>query len=303
MTVVDTEAHVIHRLWPIEVNPGRSLVEPHSWHAHTGDLLVDEMERAGVDLAFLIGYDGMDFVPYLAKVGSTPDDVYGGRRYARFFAAKHPQRLKFFTTLRDPRSPGALEALAEEIQGEAPVVGVKVFPSYLEIGLDDSRMMPFYEMCEDLNLRVIMGLEDTAPPRTNSFTEYWNQLDTVLRRFTKIRIQFNHAGAAPLPSGDADGFFELAARWDRIFVSTAYLGLDWPDEWRYPFPTYLSRLRIVYEALGPDRLMWGTDWPWLEGMAKYPQLVDSIRDHADFMSEAEKEAFLGDNAIRFLEES
>jgi hypothetical protein len=34
----------------------------------------------------------------------------------------------------------------------------------------------------------------------------------------------------------------------------------------------------------------------------YPQAVDSIRKHAHFFTDAEKEAFLGANAYNFVEE-
>ena len=298
MPVIDTESHVVYRLWPIETNPGRSLTEPYTWHALSGDLLVQEMDRAGVDRAFLIGYDGFDMIPYLDQFGSSPDDVHSGRQYARFFARKYPDRFVYFTTLRDPRAPGALKALeAETADG---VTGIKIFPSYLEIALDDDAMMAVYRLCEERNLRVIFGLEDTQPPRTCTFGEYWGQMDRVLEACPQLLVQFNHAGAAPLPSAEADGFFGLVRRWDRVYVSTAFLGLDWPDEWRYPFPAYLSRLKVVYDAIGGERLMWGTDWPWLESFAKYPQLIDAIRDHADFLSPQEKAAYLGGTAERFL---
>ena len=40
--------------------------------------------------------------------------------------------------------------------------------------------------------------------------------------------------------------------------------------------------------VGPDKLMFGTDWPWVEDCRKYVQDVDSVRRHADFMSAEDK---------------
>ncbi len=52
--------------------------------------------------------------------------------------------------------------------------------------------------------------------------------------------------------------------------------------------------------MGVERLFWATDWPWLEEYQTYQQAVNSIRRHANFMSDAEKLLFLGDNAHAFI---
>jgi predicted TIM-barrel fold metal-dependent hydrolase len=300
--IIDTECHVIDRLWPIEINPDRSLVEGYTWHAHSGDLLVAEMDRAGVTWAFLIGYDGYDFPAYLARFGSGPDEFFGGRTYARHYVSKHPDRLKYFATLRDPRTGDRTAELNDEADRGA--VGIKIFPSYLSLPLDDPSMKSVYETCAARNLRIMVGLEDTAPPRTPSHLDYFAQLERVLDEHPALIWQFNHAGAVDLPSREADAFFRIVRECDRVYVSTSFLGggadLAWPDEWRYPFPQYLQQLEVVYDAIGAERLMWATDWPWLESYTKYPQLVGAVQEHATFMSDAEREAFLGGNAVRFL---
>lgn len=298
MAVIDTEVHVIERLWPSPVNPDRSRTEPHTWHAHDGDLLVAEMDRAGVDSAFLIGYDGYDIESYLEEFDSAPDQFMGGRSYAQHFVNKYPGRFHYFTTLRDPRARDGLRGLRAEFDRGA--VGVKIFPSYLRMGLDDDALRPIYDFCAASGLRVMYGLEGTSPPATSSFDQYWQGFGRVYERYGSLHFQFNHAGAAALPSPEASSFFELVRGSDRVFISTAYLGMEWSDEWRYPFPQFLERLKVVYDAIGPDQLMWGTDWPWLEEWTKYPQLIDAVRDHATFLRGPDLDAFLGGNASRFL---
>jgi predicted TIM-barrel fold metal-dependent hydrolase len=98
----------------------------------------------------------------------------------------------------------------------------------------------------------------------------------------------------------------MARRHDNLFLSTAFLGYVTieagyaDDEHEYPFPNQLKRLKRLYERVGPDKLMFGTDWPWVEHVRKYVQDVDAIRRHADFMSAKDKEKFLGLNALRYL---
>jgi predicted TIM-barrel fold metal-dependent hydrolase len=71
-----------------------------------------------------------------------------------------------------------------------------------------------------------------------------------------------------------------------------------PDE--EPFP-YWSALRVVerlVENLGAERILWGTDWPYLR-IQGYPELIRAIRT-APFLTAGQVEQVLGGNALRFL---
>jgi L-fuconolactonase len=58
-------------------------------------------------------------------------------------------------------------------------------------------------------------------------------------------------------------------------------------------------LEIVFEAFGPERLMFGSDWPVCLVAASYPQVKHLIEDYVDRYSSKEKEKIFGSNAIRF----
>ncbi|MEX1264925.1 MAG: amidohydrolase family protein [Actinomycetota bacterium] len=299
--MIDTEVHVVYRAWRVETNTAHRLVEGITSREHSGDLLIEEMDRAGVHQAFLIGYDGYDFEPYMRRFDSSPDEFFGGRAYTLHYARKYPDRFHYFTTLRDPRHPASFDRLRDEVERGA--VGIKIFPNYLGVALDGDDMIPVYELCAEHRLKVIIGLEDTDPPRTNSHQEYFSATARILKRHPELRFQFNHGGAVHLPSPEADALFELARGRANVFVSTSYLGgpmLNWKDEWRYPFPEYLRQLEVLYRGVGPEQLVWATDWPWLEEWTKYPQLLDSVRDHGNFMREGDLAAFLGGNAERYM---
>ena len=87
-----------------------------------------------------------------------------------------------------------------------------------------------------------------------------------------------------------------------MFISTSVLGgLDgWADGTEYPFRTWLARLQRLVDAVGVDRVVWGTDWPWFEEFGNYPQFVDAVRLHAGFLDAEGRRAFLGGNARRYL---
>src|SRR5262245_10955397 len=70
---IDTETHLIFRMWPVEANPDYSRVFRLTSQEHSGDLLVDEMDRANVDHAIVISYDAIDLAGSLKQGGSTPE--------------------------------------------------------------------------------------------------------------------------------------------------------------------------------------------------------------------------------------
>ena len=64
------------------------------------------------------------------------------------------------------------------------------------------------------------------------------------------------------------------------------------------FANYLQKLAAYCERLPSRQIAWGTDWPWFEGVAKYPQLLQAIVDHTTFFSADDRRMYLGGNALR-----
>ncbi|TME54074.1 MAG: amidohydrolase [Chloroflexi bacterium] len=296
--VIDSETHVIFRAWPIETNPTRTRVERFTWHEHSGDLLADEMARAGVDRSILISYDGYDVEWFLRSVGSTPEDFITGKKYTKLALARHPDRFYWFSTLKDPRVMANVDAVKQDFQEGA--IGLKIFPSFLVMAVDDPALIMIYRLCVENDRRVILSFEDAHPPETPSIPEFFEQFDRVMAEVPELRVQLNHAGCIDPLRPDAEVVFRTVPKHANVWVSTAAMGLIWDDGTEYPFPNYLARLERLRDALGADRLLWGTDWPHFSHYMLYPQAIDSVRKHANFFSASEKALFLGGNAERFL---
>jgi predicted TIM-barrel fold metal-dependent hydrolase len=298
MITIDSETHVIYRAWPIETNPGRSMVERFTWHEHSGDLLAAEMDRAGVDKTILISYDGYDVEWFLRSIGSTPEDFITGRKYTLAAVHAHPDRFIWFSTLKDPRRDENVQAVHTDFDDGAH--GLKIFPSFLVLPVDHPALVRIFELCIERDTRVILSFEDAHPPETCSIPEFFDQLDAVMAKLPDLRVQLNHAGAVDPLTREIDTVCRVVNRHENIYVSTAMMGLVWDDGTEYPFPNYLRRLERLKEGVGIERMMWGTDWPHLSHQMHYPQAIDCVRRHASFMSDSDKDAFLGGNARRFL---
>jgi predicted TIM-barrel fold metal-dependent hydrolase len=305
--IIDTESHLVYRVFPLEINPGRSPIFRATWHEYSGDLFAAEMDRAGVDRTFLISYDAEDILWYLQLEGAGMEDCIAGKKYTlEQGVKKHPSRFLWFATLKDPARHG-LEPAKQDLDDGA--LGLKIFPAFLQKRVDDEELLAVYRLCAETNRRVILSFEDTRPPETSTVAEFCDQLGRVLEEFPELQVQLNHAGASgphdpasdPL-NAEADVVFRVTERHDNIRLSTAWLGKVWDDESEYPYSKYLQRLERIKDAVGAEKMMWATDWPWLEEFMNYPQAVNAIRRHAHFFSEEERDLFLGDNAHRFVEE-
>ena len=68
---------------------------------------------------------------------------------------------------------------------------------------------------------------------------------------------------------------------------------DWTPQLLKPY------VETVLEAFGPDRVMYGSDWPVCLVDATYTQQLDALRYACDQLSGNERDRLFGDNAAKF----
>ena len=57
----------------------------------------------------------------------------------------------------------------------------------------------------------------------------------------------------------------------------------------YPHRDAHHVVRRIYDAFGPERLMWGTDFPGAMRRIRYDQALELVRTHLEFLTEEDKE--------------
>jgi L-fuconolactonase len=57
----------------------------------------------------------------------------------------------------------------------------------------------------------------------------------------------------------------------------------------------------VLEMYGPERLMFGSDWPVCTVAGKYEQVVGIVKDWAGKLSESEQDRLFGKTAVKFYD--
>ena len=297
--IIDTEAHVLYFARWYDNNPEITpLIKHYTWHEHSGELFIAEMDNAGVDKAFLISYDAEDTRFAAEQRGYSMEDFLGGRKYTLRAVRKYPDRFLWFNTIKNPkRYDGA--ALAESDFAEG-AVGLKLFPGYIQATMDDPGLMKIYEVIRDRKKALLISYETLRPPKTFSLSDYFDQLPKVLGNFPGMKVALLHSGCADPLKPIGEKVMELVRKFPNLYLSTSMPGEVWDDGTEYPFPNYLRRMETLVKGVGAHRVMWATDWPWFDWAYKYEQAANAIRRHANFLSEAEKAAVLGDTAVEFV---
>jgi len=88
------------------------------------------------------------------------------------------------------------------------------------------------------------------------------------------------------------------AKFDNVYckVSGLVTEADWANWKPEDFKPYLD---VVFEAFGPERVMYGSDWPVCLLAGSYGQVKELVNQYVSKFSDEEQGLFWGGNAIRF----
>ena len=166
------------------------------------------------------------------------------------FIALNPARFVGYTSF-DPTDPTSAGRLARQVEAQG-IRGVKLYPMAHGYHVDDERADAVYEVCEAKRLPVVIhfGISINA---THDL-RYGNPLDLAgpALRFPSVSWIIPHFGA---------GFFReallVAAQYQNVHIDSSSSNNWTPlDPQR---PTLADLFRKTIDAIGPERLIFGTD--------------------------------------------
>jgi len=85
----------------------------------------------------------------------------------------------------------------------------------------------------------------------------------------------------------------------KVFLELAY-PVSMGKKSDYPYPDAQRLIKHLYDAFGPEKLVWGTDIPNVERYCTYAQSLTYITHYCNFLSEHDKELILGKNVLRIF---
>ena len=257
--IIDTHLHV----WSDDVErypfaEGRTQVGGGSV-----ELLNQTMDEVGVDKAVIV----------------QPIHYLFDNRYVAECLRRFPGRFAAIG-LVDPKAPDAANRL-EKLVREDGFGGLRIHSSRLDHPSEWAApdQDPLWQRSEELGTCFIVHGPAANLPH----------LEPIIGRFPEVPVVLDHIGGA---STDEEPPFPLLshvldlARFPRVYVKLTPQAhkSELPCPHADTFPTF----RRIYDAFGPQRLMWGTNFPGVMKGVGYGPALEMFRDHVDFLTDDDK---------------
>ncbi|MBI3948861.1 MAG: amidohydrolase [Acidobacteria bacterium] len=293
--VIDCHVHLVRKAFP-----GRGLQAHYTWHEYDGDLFVAEMNRAGVDKGLLKSYSPKDLQYVTLQTlpgGASALDT--SEEYMVQWAKKYPERLLWMDVF-NPKDDD-MNQWKEKIK-DPLLKGLSFYPTNFYpsgYGLTHRYYIEILELAIEQGKKPVMiTFEQTPPDQRTARLKDWVEL---VRRFgPKLHWDVMHGGYWRRGPGQLDrkalveAVQELNAEYNNVWFGTA------GERDEYPYIEWQEKVHALAEEIGNDKIVWASDWPYVDAFHKYFQLIEAVRRHADWLSQREKQWFLGENAARFM---
>lgn len=123
----------------------------------------------------------------------------------------------------------------------------------------------------------------------------------LVERFPEQPFVIDHLAKPEIRSGQVEPWgreMRRLAEFPNVFCKVS--GMVTEAEWaHWSSDDFVSYLDVVFDAFGPERLMFGSDWPVCTLAASYQQVVDLVRSYTDGLSREAQDQVWGETAIRF----
>jgi predicted TIM-barrel fold metal-dependent hydrolase len=165
---------------------------------------------------------------------------------------------------------------------------------------DDRLFDPLWEEVRGLGIPVFW--EIFGIPDANNVDHLLREIDRLNRwadRWPQIFSVWTHGFTPELLESMPAPLEALLGR-DRFMVEILY-PIYWARTHEYPFPELRPALEILYQRVGGERLIWGSDMPNVERNTTYRQSLEYLRLLAqNRLPSADLDRILGLNVLRLL---
>jgi len=266
MTIIDCQVHAY------EANtPRRPWHSVPNWPPHvTGDEMVAEMDKLGIDGAIFISAFGL--YQYDAS-------------YAVEVQQAHPDRFAIVKPV-NPNDPAVGDVIAAWKRTPG-AVGIRIMMP-AEAGLDPAS--------PGLDRVMRAAVQHDLPVNVL----FWGNVDAgtaLIDRHPETRFIIDHLGilqprvppAPEHPWADLPKILDLAKRPNAVIKVSGACTLS---KQPYPYPDIWEPLARVFDAWGFERCLWGTDWTRAFAVVNYEQAVTPFLQ-TDRLSVSERAILMG----------
>jgi len=176
----------------------------------------------------------------------------------------------------DPLDPAAPDHLSRHT--EQGFRGVRISPAGDASGdwFHGPLMPPLWKRCADLKVPMTVLAPITRMPEAGALIE----------RFPGLTVVIDHMADCPVDQPAELEKLIALERYPEVFVKISH---TWSLS-RQPYPWLDSQALVkrLYDAFGPRRLMWATDWPIVEQTSTYDKALGVVRDEMRFLNAEDK---------------
>lgn len=301
MQIIDVHAHIYRRVAGItqgqpmtstdhgRVTIGNQEVQflPPSFEqtSSTAETLIAYMDWCGVDKALLM-----------------PNPYYGYHNaYFAESVAKYPDRLKGIALVDFLKGKAAAEELAA-IYDAGVLSGFKIetdstFQCAPEKRMADPAFADVWDCCDQYHQPVFIHMFRDCDVE---------DLKLLVDRYPHITFVICHMGADACfcPWVKKENFatvLELVRTHGNAYIDTSSVPTFYDEE--YPFPSSVAVIEQAYRTLGPEKILWASDYPGMLNHATFRELINLVVTGCKNIPDAHKELIMGGNARRlFFEE-
>jgi L-fuconolactonase len=287
MEKIDAHVHVFDRLSPEFPRKVNRLAPPD--REATAEHLLREMDAARIARTVLIGYGGTGLEHH---------------RYATQCVQKWPDRFTAtgLIDVNDPDPPARLR----ELHNATGIEGIRLREELGDPTAETPEALKVYGLFQcaaelGLNINIYtkaaqvpcIGMLARAFPDVNISLDHYGispETPLVADRFRRPRFDDE-----PLPPSTFPQILALA-KYPNVYIkiSGEYAFSKLP----YPYTDMKPMVEAIYRAYGSERMMWGTDFPWIAEEPGYQRLVALIDSHLPSISETERKMIMGGNALK-----
>ena len=197
---------------------------------------------------------------------------------------QYPDRF-FCFAMAEFRKPGFLDEAKSLIR--SGFRGIKIPAARLPQQFLNEEFMQLFRWMEQQD--IILGIE------LADGDAQVGQLEEIISECPQLKIAIGHFGMVTRPNWMSQ---IRLARHENVFVESG--GITWlfNDEF-YPYPSAIKAIKEAAEAVGMEKLMWGSDYPRTITAITYKMSYDFVTKSKE-LSDKEKQQFLCDNARRFF---
>lgn len=247
------------------------------------EVLVGYMDWCGVEKALLM-----------------PNPLYGyTNEYFLGAIEKYPDRVRGVALTDFIKGKVAAEELAQ-IYDTTPLFGYKIetastFQCSPGSNIADEEFMPVWDVIDQYHQPAFLHLfTDRDVQDLIKLAKTYDNIDFILCHMGADSC-FGKGGIDP---GNFDALLDLMAERPNVYMDTSTVPEYFlPEE--YPYPTAISMVEKACNKVGPEKLMWASDYPGMLKVGTYRELIDYVRRNCH-ISESDMKLIMAENARRLF---